>query len=314
MAFWNPAARGAAPDEPSTGGPNLVTPTWGGKQFWQDELFFHRWHIQRNVLTGHCRLLDGDDRRHAWGTFAECRNRLDQIRAQQKLPPMRGTGVVVLHGLMRSSSTMDRFCEDLRQASGWSVFNVTYPTTRGSVDRHAAALAKVIETLEGIDQLHFVAHSLGNLVIRRFLAEDHRAADSRFQRMVMLGPPNQGARLAEMFGRNSLFDVVVGASGRQIARDWAALAAELATPRFEFGIIAGGRGDDKGYNPLLREDNDLVVEVRSTRLPGAADFAVLPVLHTVMMNDATVRRYTLQFLQSGYFLSPERRRPIPAEG
>ncbi|MGQ9575532.1 MAG: hypothetical protein ACUVUC_09450 [Thermoguttaceae bacterium] len=34
-------------------------PTLGGKQFWADELLFHQWRIQRNVLTGHCRLLVG---------------------------------------------------------------------------------------------------------------------------------------------------------------------------------------------------------------------------------------------------------------
>ena len=36
-------------------------PTLGGMQFWADELFFHQWRIQRNVITGHCRLLDGKD-------------------------------------------------------------------------------------------------------------------------------------------------------------------------------------------------------------------------------------------------------------
>ena len=37
----------------------IPLPTMGGKQFWADELFFHQWRIQRNVLTGHYRLLDG---------------------------------------------------------------------------------------------------------------------------------------------------------------------------------------------------------------------------------------------------------------
>ena len=44
-------------------------PTLGGKQFWADELFFHQWRIQRNVFTGHCRLLDEHDLRHASGTL-----------------------------------------------------------------------------------------------------------------------------------------------------------------------------------------------------------------------------------------------------
>ena len=55
-------------------------PTLGGKQFWADELFFHQWRIQRNVLDGHCRLLDENNLRHASGTFDECRAALEQIK------------------------------------------------------------------------------------------------------------------------------------------------------------------------------------------------------------------------------------------
>jgi pimeloyl-ACP methyl ester carboxylesterase len=322
MALLGKTLRGDEDDEGAAAAAaraNLVSPTWGGKQFWQDELFFHEWHIQRNALTGHCRLLDGRQRRHGWGTFDQCRAQLDSIRRRDKLPPMSGAGVVVLHGLMRSRATMDKLCRSLREKGKLSVFNVAYPTTRGSVERHAEALGRVLTSLEGIDELHVVAHSLGNLVVRGYLAAHSDPAlgkqpDGRLKRMVMLGPPNNGAKLAEMLGRNLLFEMVVGASGTQIARDWQQLAGRLATPAFEFGILAGGRGNAKGFNPLLGEDNDLVVEVSSTRLAGAADFSVLPVLHTFMMDDPTVQEYTLRFLQSGYFISPERRQPIPAEG
>jgi hypothetical protein len=305
------------PPAPLIERPNLVLPTWGGKQFWQDEWFFDRWHIQRNVLSGHCRLLDGEQRRHAWGTLAECRARFEMIREQQQLPGMQGTGVVVLHGLMRSSGSMAALCDDLRRRVCPLVFNVTYPTTRGDVATHAQALARVVTSLGELQELHFVAHSLGNLVIRHWLADRARAggaaAGPRLGRMVMLGPPNRGARLAEIFGRNAAFDWVVGRAGTQLASGWDQLEPQLATPEVPFGVIAGGRGDGRGYNPILQEDNDLIVTVRSTRLAGAADFALLPVLHTVMMDDALVREYTRRFLQKGYFISSDRRQPITAE-
>ena len=56
-----------------------------------------------------------------------------------------------------------------------------------------------------------------------------------------------------------------------------------------------------------------MVTVESTRLAGAADFAVLPVLHTIMMDDATVQEYTLRFLRHGYFVSEAERHPIGAD-
>ena len=55
-----------AGDGGSLGKPNAVLPTMGGRQFWGDELFFHGWHVRRNTLTGHCRLLDKKNHRHAW--------------------------------------------------------------------------------------------------------------------------------------------------------------------------------------------------------------------------------------------------------
>ncbi len=300
---------------PSTGHLNAVTPTLGGRQFWADEHFFHDYHIQRNVFTGHYRLLDGSNLRRAWGTFDECRAKLLQIRDERRLPAMSGRAVVVLHGLFRSGHSMGRMAKFLREKGGYSVFNVNYPTTRGPVTDHAQSLAKVISSLEGIEEINFVAHSLGNLVVRHYLGDHTNAEagvfpDPRIGRMVMLGPPNQGAQLAEALGQYRLFHVVAGQSASQLGRDWQQLEARLATPACPFGILAGGRGTEKGYNPLLGQDNDLVVSVECTRLAGAADFAVLPVLHTLMMDDAKVQEYTLRFLEHGYFISPDQCQPI----
>ncbi|HEX3727698.1 MAG TPA: alpha/beta fold hydrolase [Pirellulales bacterium] len=298
--------------------PNAPIPTLGGRQFWADELFFHDWHIQRNTLTGHCRLLDGANVRQAWGSYEACLARLEQIKHKHGLPPMSGPAVVVLHGLFRSSASMRYMSRFLRDQGHYSVFNVSYPTTQGAVADHAQSLAKVMRNLEGITEINFVAHSLGNLVVRHFLADhfDPRTGiqgDARLRRMVMLGPPNQGAQMAEAFADVRLFHLMAGASASQLSRDWENLQARLTTPRCEFAILAGGRGTDKGYNPLLGEDNDMVVSVESTRLPGAADFAVLPVLHTFMMDDPRVQQYTLRFLQQGFFVSEAERHAIAAD-
>ena len=123
------SAAGETPQTPPEGGPpNAVLPTWGGKQFWGDELFFHGWHIQRNALTGHYRLLDERNLRHGWGTLADCQARLAEIRRRDKLPPMQGPAVVVMHGLGRSASSMGSMAQFLRASGKYSVFNVTYPT------------------------------------------------------------------------------------------------------------------------------------------------------------------------------------------
>jgi hypothetical protein len=137
------------------------------------------------------------------------------------------------------------------------------------------------------------------------------AVDPRLGRIVMFAPPNQGAELAEKLGRNQVFRMVFGSAGVQLARQWPELEKRLAIPACEFGIIAGGRGDERGWNPLLTGDDDGVVSVSTTRLPGAADFLVLPVSHTFLMQNAQVLECTLRFLEQGCFISPDQRHPIP---
>jgi hypothetical protein len=289
---------------------NLVTPTLGGLQLWTDELFFHGWHIQRHSFTGHCRLLDERNCRHAWGSFEACQRRLDEIRRQRGLPAMQGKVVIVLHGLIRTFGSMRKLCRYLHEHGGYTAINMSYPSTRADAAHHARALKSVIDHLKGVERIDLVSHSLGSIVIRHYFG-DSVPCDPRIGRIVMYAPPNQGAELAEKLGRIRAFQLLFGPAGMQLARQWPKLQEHLAIPPCEFGIIAGGRGDERGWNPLLSGDDDGVVSVASTRLAGAADFLVLPVSHTLLMRNRQVLEYTLRFLEHGWFLSPEKRQPIP---
>lgn len=45
--------------------PNINFPTLGGSFFWNDIAEANGWRVQRNNITGHCRILDSDDVRRA---------------------------------------------------------------------------------------------------------------------------------------------------------------------------------------------------------------------------------------------------------
>ena len=293
----DPAPRSLLPETP----PNWNQPTLGGTQFWSDRVLFHQWRIQHNVVTGHYRLLDGDDHRHAWGSFEHCRLKLARIRRRRKLPAMDGDAVIVMHGLWGGRSSMDKMAEHLRRHSDLQVFNISYASTRQDMSAHAESLAKVVESLEGVDRIHFVAHSMGNLVIRRYLF-DHE--DPRIGRIVMLGPPNDGAQLAKRYGKRT-YKFLAGEAANQLGQDWDKIKEKLAVPSGQFGIIAGSQPAGGRGNPLIAGDDDMVVRVEETKLPGAADFAVLPLYHSFIMNDATVQKYTLHFLEHGRFVGRE---------
>jgi pimeloyl-ACP methyl ester carboxylesterase len=289
----------------------LPLPTLGGKQFWVDVLLFRQWRIQRNVLTEHCRLLDEDNWRQASGTFDECVAALEKIKRQRRLKPIDGRAVIVLHGLGRDRSVLEPVCRYLRENSKLSVYNFGYPSTQAGVAQHAQSLARVIDRLEGVTELNFVAHSLGNLVVRHYFADRKGRASPPLGRVVMLGPPNHGSEVAATLAQSDWFVSATGRAGLELGRQWAELEPHLAVPPCSFGIIAGGRGNSQGYNPLLPSDDDGLVTVASAQLAGAADFVRLPVYHGLLPSDRKVLEYTLCFLEHGYFVSPTTRHPLP---
>ena len=299
---------------------NLNWKTLGGEQLWSDELVYSKWRIQQNEITGHYRLLDPRDVRRAWGTAEECRAAFAQIKQSDSLPPLKGRAVITLHGFGRTRDHLAPLGTALEKQGGFTWINVGYASTRCSLDDHALSLARVIDGLEGIDEINFVCHSLGNLIVRRYLGEamqpDPRwQPDPRIKRMVMLGPPNGGAQLAtviaELLHDNDIARLITGPTAWQLAREWEQTQTRLATPPFEFGIICGGFGAS-GLNPLLDGDDDLVVRVEETRLPGAVDFRVVPVRHGHLVNDSLVQQYVLSFLEHGYFTTAAERQPILA--
>ncbi|WP_232107344.1 alpha/beta fold hydrolase [Gimesia alba] len=284
--------------------------TLGGRQFWGDVQFFQGWKIQQNVISKHYRLLDTEDQRHASGTLEECQARLEEIKEANQLKPMQGRAVILIHGIIRSSKSFEKLKAACSQ-SGRMVVPFDYPSTQLTIPENAKYLAQVIDSLEGVEEIDLVVHSMGGLVVRSWLSQQ-TAVDSRVKRMVMLGVPNRGADMADRFRSNLLFKVIFGPAGQQLVTEANSdFIAKLPTPPFPFGIVAGGRNALKGYNPLIRGDNDGTVGVNSTRLPGAADYILLPVLHSFMMSDSETIVCTMRFLETGAFRETGEVQPIP---
>ncbi len=285
---------------------NALMKTLGGRQFWGDLHYFHEWRIQQHFGTKHCRLLDGKDFRHASGTFEECLARLESIKKERKLAPMNGKAVILVHGIVRSSKSFSRMEERLED-EGYNVFAFDYPSTRLTIPESAEFLSKCIESLEGIDEIYLVVHSMGGLVVRSMLKQKQ---DPRIKRMVMMGVPNMGAEMADTFKTNPLFKAIFGPAGQQLVTDPEGFLKELPVPKFEFGILAGARGAERGYNPLIPGDDDGTVAVKSTRLPGAKDFVARPVLHSFLMFNSECIDCTVRFLKEGRFEKDRSAQPI----
>ena len=303
-------------DQKPEGYMNLPVRTGGGMQFWTDLQNVSGWRIQQNSETGHCRLIDPKLVRRAWGNLAHCQQSLQQRIQTGKVVQPSGQVVILLHGLVRTSNSMNVMEKHL-QGQGFTTVNFGYASSRKPVSEHAVALKSVIDGSREIRLLisTLVAHSLGNIVIRRYLHDTTNGqtglnGDSRIRRIVMLGPPNQGSKVARTFKNNNLFRACAGKCGDQLAGDWGQMSAQLATPSGEFGIIAGGQENEAYSNFLLKGKDDYTVSVEETKLPGASDFMVRPLLHGTMMNQPVVLEATTRFFKHGYFTSATARSPL----
>lgn len=293
-------------------------PTAGGIQLYSDELYFRSWRIQKNVLLNQYRLLDKDYYQFALGSFDKCQKKLSEIRKAQALAPMSGRAVVILHGLAANHLTVKKLADSLEQTGHYSeIVNASYPTTQFSIEEHAAWLNRLVGTLDGIETIDFVGHSLGGIVIRAWLSglgdsQGKKPDLSRVGRIVMIGTPNQGSFTAQYhFQNNILARSFMGKSLSELGVDWKRFSQKLdPVPGCPFALIAGSLGPGKGMCKGTLGENDWVVTVDSVRLPGADDFRVLPFDHVSLPNEARTAKMVDSFLMNGYFTTREQQSPL----
>lgn len=231
-------------------------------------------------------------------------------RLEMLLPPMpwhqpryrenEGPCVVLLHGLWRSRHAMEPLARRL-YAQGFSVLNVSYPSTRVRVPALAQHVIKTLETygLNGSQPLHFVTHSLGGIVLRTLLSQQPSFIGGR---TVMLAPPNQGSEIVD-WSLNKLFlHQFLGPAGRSLASEEVIAAMPPLPPQQETAVIMGKRSSLPWFRNLLETENDGIVSVSRGKIAGMKAFATIEADHTFISIHPDALRLTGQFLSHGTFL------------
>ena len=135
--------------------------TLGGRFTWSDEVIYDGWRIQKSAVVGHYRLIDSDDRRYTFGTFEHCLEELDKVKVEKQLPPLPPSVVVVVHGLGASRQWMNELSDYLVDEGHLYVVNFGYPSTMGQIGDHAKSLTCVLQHLDGVKSVSFVAAQHG---------------------------------------------------------------------------------------------------------------------------------------------------------
>jgi len=214
---------------------------------------------------------------------------------------IRRETVVVLHGVAVSRRLTALLARRIA-AAGYEVHNLDYPSRTLSLpelgDRWLPAKLAELEVGRA-PRLHFVAHSMGGLMVRRCLAT-YRPPN--LGRVVLIAPPNRGSAVADHLQRWRLFRGVIGRNlvvlGTGPAAFWRSLPQSVDC---ELGVIAGNRALNPFGRFWLEPPHDGTVAVASTRLEGQSDHLVLPANHTGILLRRDTADQVVAFLRTGKF-------------
>lgn len=191
--------------------------------------------------------------------------------------------MVLVHGMGRTALSMAPLALALR-ADGYRVLNFGYSSYGPGVAAIATRLGRRLKDrlrTRPTRRVHFVGHSLGNIVIRWLLAHQPPAvAPGRF---VMLAPPNRGAHAADRLA--PYLGWLLKPLPELRTRDSTTAVLPAPPAGWEYAVVAGAR--------------DRKVRVPETRLAGARAQVVVDAGHTFIAMHPRVVALVRRFLAEG---------------
>lgn len=215
--------------------------------------------------------------------------------------------VILLHGLARSASSFDKMAASLETAD-YRVVNVDYPSRKQNIEALVDGYVSTAVEECHVDnvradyiksaKIHFVTHSMGGILVRYYLANNHL---DNLGRVVMLSPPNQGSEVVDKLAAVPGFYALNGPAGQQLGTSDQSLPNRLGPVDYPVGVITGNRSINLILSLLIPGDDDGKVSIERAKLAGMTDFLVVPHTHPMIMNSDEVIRQTHFFLKNGRF-------------
>ncbi len=207
---------------------------------------------------------------------------------------------ILLHGLGQAPFMLWTLESYLRK-NGYFVDNMGYKTRKHSIDQHKEALKDRFKRYSCAATVDLIGHSMGGLVIREALRDKK---PENLGRVVMLGTPNQGSHIADLFEGNPFYRKFFGPAGQELTTKFQERSTANLSINYDLGIVAGTCcWTHPWFKYRMSGPHDGLVHPERTQLQGMRDYTEIHATHTLMAYNRSVQRQALHFLKHGEFES-----------
>lgn len=209
---------------------------------------------------------------------------------------MRKEITILVHGFNKSQSDM-AYLEAGLKASGFTVLSVNLPTTFASLEQCRNSLAEQIkEVVEEYEVVNYVAHSMGGLISRAFIAS---VQQNNVGKCVFIATPHKGSKLAAIATAIPLYSNIFKPVKDLLPNlKYSSFASRKG---FKIGLIAGSRNEGVIGRLFLPAESDGRVEISSVKSKDMDEFIILPYRHNKIHKNRETLAAVKKFLAQGTF-------------
>lgn len=179
------------------------------------------------------------------------------------------------------------------RAAGYSTLRFSYPSIRKTIENNTDLLHRFLAHIED-NEIHFVAHSLGGLLVRNLSAKYPEDVKGR---VVTLGTPHQGSQVAETMSRSGIGSLLLGKGTKSLL---VKLPVNKQNPAI--GVIAGNKPLGSGMLFVrLKKPHDGTVQLSESKFEKMTDYRIVATNHMGLLFSREVVKEVITFLQSGGF-------------
>jgi len=199
--------------------------------------------------------------------------------------------VILVHGLWMKGPELF-FIRYKLMRQGYRVYQFHYPSILKSPEQNAASLFQFVSKINS-PVIHFVAHSLGGIVLAHLFAHHEIKQQGK---IVLIGSPLKGSAAAAYLHKNKLMKFLLGKSViKGLLGD-----APKESLKQKVCVIAGTNGPGAGQlfaAKAMQKPNDGTVNLHETQLENAAEFHEIARSHFLLLISNKVTTIMINFLR-----------------